>query len=63
MHKQANMRVLIVTIALAAAAASCTAVKKTQISEFKEITKDISTDNAEAVRLAQFLYLEMVKNK
>ena len=54
------MRAII--ILLAAMMLSCASAKTKKLAKFKEVTKDICRDNPHEVRLAQTLYIEIVRN-
>jgi len=42
---------------------SCGATRKARISEFKELTKDMRIKTHDEAKIAQVLYLKMIKNK
>ena len=57
------MKVLIVSFVLAALMMSCGTTRKARISEFKELTKDMRIKTHDEAKIAQVLYLKMIKNK
>ena len=57
------MKVLIVSVVLAASVMSCGTTREARISEFKELTKDMRIKTHDEAKIAQVLYLKMIKNK
>jgi hypothetical protein len=57
------MKVLIVNFVLAALMMSCGTTRKARLSEFKELTKDMRIKTHDEAKIAQVLYLKMIKNK
>ena len=57
------MRILMVSVVLAALMMSCGTTRKARISEFKELTKDMRIKTHDEAKIAQVLYLKMIKNK
>ncbi len=51
-----------ITIILAATILSCASARNKKVAKFKELTKDVCRDNPHEVRLAQTLYIEIVRN-
>jgi len=52
-----------VSVVLAALIMSCGTTRKARISEFKELTKDMCIKTHDEAKIAQVLYLKMIKNK
>lgn len=57
------MKVLMVSVVLAALMMSCGTIREARVSEFKELTKDMRIKTQDEAKIAQVLYLKIVNKR